>query len=357
MFEGLSYSQAIERIREQSFDTIMERMMDGVPPDLDKREGGIIWNALAPAAAEITQSYIWLEAMFDLVFADTASGEFLEKRAQEAGIERQPATRAVWQGVFNRTVPVGTRFYLDPLYFITLEGDQLQSETPGDEGNANLTGQTLQALDTIPGLETATMGAQLIPARAEETDPELYQRYLVRVRREAVSGNAAHYKTWAESYDGVGRAKVFSLWNGPGTVKIVITDSNMQPATPELLNKVKQFIDPVPGRGEGQAPIGAVATIESAVYKVINVQVDVLPEPGRTLEDVRLELRREFEKLFNRISFQEPIVRLSQVINIIFNAHSVSDYSDVRLNNTSENLDLADEEIPQLGEVTINEQV
>lgn len=357
MFEGFSYTQAIEEIQGQTFDVIMERMMDRVPPDLDKREGGIIWNALAPAAAEVTQSYIWMEAMFDLVFADTASGEFLEKRAQEAGIERQPATRAVWQGVFNRTVPIGTRFYLDPLYFVTIEGDQLRCETPGEPGNANLNGQTLQALDTIPGLETATMGAQLILARAEETDPELYQRYLVRVRREAVSGNAAHYKTWAESYDGVGRAKVFALWNGPGTVKIVITDSNMQPATPELLNQVKQFIDPVPGRGEGQAPIGAVATIESAVYKVINIQIDVLPTPGRTVDDVRIELRREFERLFNRISFQESTVRLSQVTNIIFNADSVSDYGDVRLNNAAENLDLADEEIPRLGEVTINEQV
>ena len=357
MFDGLSYAQAIAKIQEQDFDTIIERMLDRVPAHLDKREGGVIWNALAPAAAEVTQSYMWLEAVFDLVFADTASGEFLEKRAAEAGIERQPATKAVWQGLFNRTVPVGTRFYLDPLYFVTLEGDQLQCETPGDEGNANLTGQTLQALDTIPGLETASMGDQLVPARAEENDDELYQRYLVRVRREAVSGNAAHYKTWAESFDGVGHAKVFPLWNGPGTVKIVITNSNMQPASPELLNLVKVYIDPEPGRGEGQAPIGAVATIESAVYKVINIQADVLPSPGRTLDDVRLELTREFEKLFSRISFQESIVRLSQVNNIVFNAVSVSDYGDIRLNNAAENLDLADEEIPQLGEVIINEQV
>ncbi len=55
------------------------------------------------------------------------------------------------------------------------------------------------------------------------------------MRREAVSANKQHYKQWAEELDGVGRAKVFPLWDGDGTVKIVVTDANMQPASDVLL--------------------------------------------------------------------------------------------------------------------------
>ncbi|NLG89960.1 MAG: phage portal protein, partial [Clostridiaceae bacterium] len=32
---------------EQTFEAIMQRMLDRVPNNIDKREGSIIWNALA----------------------------------------------------------------------------------------------------------------------------------------------------------------------------------------------------------------------------------------------------------------------------------------------------------------------
>ena len=41
----------------QSFDSIMNRMLDSVPANIDKREGSVIYCALAPAAAELAQMY------------------------------------------------------------------------------------------------------------------------------------------------------------------------------------------------------------------------------------------------------------------------------------------------------------
>lgn len=357
MFEGMGYNEVIEHIRSQTFEEIMDRMLARLPADLDKREQGVMYNALAPAAAELAQSYIWLESSFDLVFADSALGEFLEKRALEAGIERQPATKAVWQGEFNIQVPVGSRFYAEPLYFVALANNQLQCETAGEAGNANMRGRELQPLDTIPGLTQAEIGERLYPGREEEDDPSLRQRYLVRVRREAVSGNKAHYKQWAEELDGVGRAKVFPLWAGEGTVKIVLTDAQMQPATTELLKQVKDYIDPVPGTGEGQAPIGATLTVESAVWSSIKIEADVTPVTGATMADCQREIAREVEKLFRQIAFEENVVRLSQINNIIYNANTVLDYTNVRINGKPDSLELAEEEIPQLGEVVLYEQV
>ncbi|MFB8735570.1 baseplate J/gp47 family protein [Bacillus sp. SL00103] len=50
------------------------------------------------------------------------------------------------------------------------------------------------SLDTIPGLESIIMKDLVIPGQEEEDDASLYDRYLIRARREAVSGNKAHYK-------------------------------------------------------------------------------------------------------------------------------------------------------------------
>ena len=37
-----------------TFDEIMERLLERVPDTFDKREGSVIWDALAPAAYELS---------------------------------------------------------------------------------------------------------------------------------------------------------------------------------------------------------------------------------------------------------------------------------------------------------------
>ncbi|MCP9299333.1 baseplate J/gp47 family protein [Bacillus halotolerans] len=343
---------------DQTFEDIMERMLNSISADIDTREGSVIYNALAPAAAELAKSYIWLDTVLELVFSDTAQGEFLDRRAAEAGIERTAATKAVRAGEFTAGVriPEGSRFYVDNLYFQYTRDGTLVCETPGEAGNANLTGRNLLSLDTIPGLEKAIVKEILIPGREEEGDDSLRERYFTRVRREAVSANKMHYKEWAEEVDGVGKAKIFPLWNGDGTVKIVVTNANLEPASEILIQKVKDYIDPEPGQGEGQAPIGAVVTVESAVWKEVEISAEVLPEVNHSIDEVKTEIKEGVLNLFKKMAFEDNIIRLSQINNIVYNSPSVSDYSNIKINGTSENLVLSDVEIPKLGQVNIIEQ-
>ena len=74
-----------------TYEYILERMLNRVPKDIDRREGSIIYDALAPAAAELCQMYIDLDVVLDETFADTASREYLIKRAAERGITPYPA--------------------------------------------------------------------------------------------------------------------------------------------------------------------------------------------------------------------------------------------------------------------------
>ncbi|MED3507988.1 MULTISPECIES: baseplate J/gp47 family protein [Bacillus amyloliquefaciens group] len=343
---------------DQTFEEIMDRMLSRISADIDTREGSVIYNALAPAAAELAKSYIWLDTVLELVFSDTAQGEFLDRRATEAGIERTAATKAVRAGEFTSGVkiPVGSRFFVDNLYFQYTADGTLECETAGEAGNANISGQNLLSLDTIPGLQKAIMKEILIPGREEEDDNNLRERYFTRVRREAVSANKEHYKQWAEEVDGVGKAKVFPLWKGDGTVKIVVTDAKLEPASDILITKVSDYIDPEPGQGEGQAPIGAFVTVESAEWKEIEISASVLPEINSSIDQVKDEIEAGVLNLFKKMAFEDKVIRLSQINNIVYNSPSVSDYSDIKINGLAENLVLDDIEIPKLRQVTIVEQ-
>lgn len=345
-------------LQDQHFETIMERMLDSVPPNIDKRQGSVIYNALAPAAAELAQAYVWLESSFDLVFADTAMGEFLDKRVAESGIKRQPATRAVWQAEFDINVPAGFRFFLDThnLYFISLGNGQLQAETAGEVGNAtSMKDIPLQPVETIPGLSVAQLTNLLVPGAEEEDDQTLFERYQVRVRREAVSANKAHYKAWAEDVEGVGKSKIFPLALGEGTVKIVITDSNIEPATRALIDAVQRFIDPVEGHGEGEAPIGARVTVVSADWRDIDISARVSLESGRSIEEATNELEQGIRELFRTLAFEDASIRISAIHQILQRSISVFDYSEVTLDGAESNLRLDEVEIPRIGQVRLYE--
>ena len=65
----------------QTFDVLLKRMLDKIPNSLDKREGSIIYDALAPAANELQNAYINLDIMINEAYADTASRYYLIKKS------------------------------------------------------------------------------------------------------------------------------------------------------------------------------------------------------------------------------------------------------------------------------------
>ncbi|HEX2926159.1 MAG TPA: baseplate J/gp47 family protein, partial [Ruminiclostridium sp.] len=123
-----------------TYELLLRRMLDRVNDSVDKREGSVIYDALAPAAAELAQMYIEADVILAETFADTASRDFLIKRAAERGIVPKSASNAALKGVFNKDVPIGSRFSLGNLNYTVTEKIKdfefkLECETPGNEGN------------------------------------------------------------------------------------------------------------------------------------------------------------------------------------------------------------------------------
>lgn len=343
---------------EFGFDAILEGMLDEVPLEIDKREGGVIYNALAPAAAQIAQQYIWMDQILTLTFADTSVGEFLDLRAREVGIERFPATRALYRvnfelGANSEGVPIGSRFMIDESYFELIENDVLRIEVTGETGNNIVEGTELLPLDNFIGLEKVSIENLLERGSDAEDDESLRSRYYVRVRREANSGNKAHYKAWTEEVEGVGIAKVFPLHNGPGTVKIVITNDNYQPPIQTIVTNVQNHIAPIGEHGEGQAPIGATVTVAGATIEDIDISAKVELQINRSIPDAVTEFNQLMNKYLNDNSFRIEYLNISTVSELLLQCDSVRNYSDVKINESVSNFRVNPEKIAALSSVEL----
>ena len=290
----------------QTYELILQRSLDRVGSDVDKREGSVIMNSIAPVSAEHANIYILLDGLIRDGYGDTASREYLIKRCRERGITPYPATYAVLKGKFNMEVPIGSRFNLGEVnYAVTTyigsqdeDGTiyyyyQLKCETIGSEGNKYF--GELSSIDYINKDLEGWLVELLIPAEDEEDTEALRKRYLNSFSAHAYGGNKADYKEKTNSLDGVGGTVVIPVWNGGGTVKLIIIDSTYNPASEVLVKAVQEAIDPDPqGTGEGIAPIGHTVTVVSADRYDVIISCNVVLASGYILENVRPNIQKYY---------------------------------------------------------------
>lgn len=345
-----------------TFETIMNNMLNAIPADIDKREGSIIWNALAPAAVELQNAYIELDALMDETFADTAGGEFLERRCAERGIIPYPATKAIVKGIFNLSdVPIGSRFSGDKLNYVITEkiADQqykMECETAGVEGNRYL-GQLIP-INYVNGLTKADIVEILIPGEDREEPEELRKRYFNSLDALAFGGNVADYVAKVNAIAGVGGVKVTPVWNGGGTVKLIIITSDYKVPTLSLIESVQTTVDPVQNQGEGLglAPIGHVVTVAGVAEEIVNITTDIVYADGWTFEDSKTYLEDTIDAYFEELRGEwagtdAVIIRISQVETRLLELQCVVDIANTKINDTEANLILETNLIPKRGDI------
>ena len=354
---------------DQTFEKILQRSLERVGVDVDKREGSLIMNAIAPVSAEHANIYILLDGIISDGFADTASREYLIRRCKERGIEPQAATYAVLKGKFNMEIPIGSRFNLDELNYKAIEfieskseGEalyyyyQMQCETVGTDGNKHF--GELSSIEFISNDLEGSLIELLIPAEDDEDTEILRKKYFASFSSNPFGGNKQDYKEKTNSLDGVGGTVVIPVWAGGGTVKLIIIDSEFNKPTPELIAFVQEAIDPAPqGTGTGIAPIGHIVTVVGAEEKSINVSCTVILLEGYTLTPVKAKIKEAIEGylLEMRKAWENGnlIVRVSQIENRILNIDGVLDVLNTKINGSTENLPLNIEEIPVIGNVEV----
>lgn len=352
---------------DQTYENVLARALAKIATNVDKREGSLIMNAIAPISAEHANIYILLDSIIRNGYVDTATiKDYVVYRCRERGINPYEATQAVLKGKFNMNIPVGSRFSHDELNYTAKEfmeeaGGyyyyQMECETAGEIGNKSF--GELTSIEYISKDLEGELIELLIPAEDDESIESLKKRYASSFEGTAFGGNKQYYKEKTKALDGVGGCIVIPVWNGGGTVKLVITDSEFNKATPTLVESVQAQIDPYPqGEGNGIAPIGHTVTVTTPEELTVKVSVRITFSEGsnwdqlkskviNTLEEYFLELREGWEN-------GNLVVRISQVENRILNLDGVLDVADTALNGVADNLVVEREKLPILGEVVNN---
>ena len=344
-----------------TFEKLLKDMLDRVPSTLDKREGSVLYNALAPSAIELQNAYIEMDNILDMVFVDTTEGVFLTKKCHERGIERLDATKAIVKGEFNIDVPIGSRFYIEGLHYIVTERIsqntfQLQCETSGEKGNHNI--GDMIPVEYIQGLTNAVLTEVLIPGEEVESDQSLRQRYYDSLFGIAFGGNIADYKQKVLQMQGVGAVKVYPTWQGGGTVKLVILTSEYKTPSQELVDMVQTAIDPTQnqGQGLGLAPIGHVVTVVGAHQTTVDVTARITYQNGYYFDRIQSALEQTIEDYFNELNQswgneKNLVVRISRIESRILDLEGVLDISDTELNGLQRNIEIDADNIVVRGQV------
>lgn len=350
----------------ETFEQIIGRMLGRIPNSFDKREGSVIYDALAPAAVEIQLMEIQIENFLNEAFADTASREYLIKRAMERGVEPYSASYArvlMETTPTNLQIPVGSRFSLNELnYVITgkrADGEYYADcESLGSEANSNL--GICVPIDYIDGLQTCEITDIIVPGENDEETEHFRKRYLESFESQAFGGNIADYKEKTVAIAGVGGVKVTPVWNGGGTVKLTIISADFDVPTPELVALVQNTIDPVghSGQGVGLAPVGHVVTVDSVTTSTINISCTIDYASGWNWNEVKPYAEQAIDDYFKNLSAEwaaadNLIVRRSAVESALIALNGIVDVTELKLNNTTGNITLGANQIPVRGSITV----
>ena len=370
----------------QTYANLRAAMLAQIPATFDLRDTAPIPTAISPAAYALAGFYLTLNQVQQQAFIQTAVGDSLDMLAPLGGISRYPESAAVRLGVFNVSVPIGSRFSTingsasinftatatatveDPqegsFYF------QLTAETPGAIGN-EYTG-AIVPITTIPGLTSAQITDILVPGDDVEPDSDLRSRLIDALNNHPFGGNIAAYRTEILAIDGVGAVQVYPTWNGGGTVKCSILGSDFLPASPQLVQNVQTAIDPpAQGLGLGMAPIGAQVTIVAPTELTVNISATLTLSAGYSIPQIQsaVETAIEAYMLTVRQSWGNNVgttnveyaadVYVARVIAAILTVPGVVNATSVQLNGGTSDLILTEtgtaQQVPVTGTVTLSE--
>jgi len=382
----LTPEELAAQFEQYTYEYFLDKALEQVPATMDTREGSIIYDAIAPAAYSFAELAMEMRNILLNAYTQTATGEFLDYKAAERGIEREPATFAKALGHFTNetggfvSVAVGDRFASlgeEPIYYTVTDTlaeqagqAELTAETSGEGGNSYV-GQLLPVTPQT-GLANAYISEITIPARDQETDDELRQRLLNNVDTVNFGGNVSDYISYATELADVSAVQVYPTWDGGGTVKLVVLNNQHNAPSQALIDDVQEAVDPTDAQGEGYgiAPVGHTVTVVAPAIKTINTVLTVDVDADHTITDVTAGIQEAIQDYFSSLREAwgtvsangrgyEMTVYRSQITLRVLQVTGVVNVESVLLNN--ENADIAlqftDEisELPIAGTVTVND--
>jgi uncharacterized phage protein gp47/JayE len=307
-------------------------------------------------------------------------GEYLDDIAGGQKIFRNAATPA--KGIVTFTGIPGTE--IEPGTTVAVEGPAEQVEgkeyevTEGGEipegGSISLHVEALQAgavgdapaaavtllQSELGGVEAVTNEEPIVGGSDPEDDESLRER-LIEARDGEGPGNQRDYRIWSRAFSAeIGRVVVIPLWNGPGTVLVIVLTATGDPVSAETVDALQNFLDPVAGLGEGEAPVGPTVTVATAEVLEVDISALVEFEAGYSLDGAggTIALREAIETAIAvPVEASQPgsEVVLQSIVAAVMSIGGVHDVGEVELNGKAENIALSADpaEVGSIGTITL----
>lgn len=323
---------------------LLESILEKVRDDVDKREGSIIYDAVAPISYYLSEQRQLIEELKNEAFIDTASGGFLDRLAIGYGITRKEAKKAIRLATSNKELKIGSILSIQDVDYKVIKKDEhsliyeLECTQYGNIGNLYTGEMTSENTDAKVYLSSIVeVGTK------EESDDELRDRILLKIRQPSTSGNIYHYMNWALEVNGVKEARVFPLESGNGTVGVMIyadTDDST------LIDKVAKHI-------EERRPIGASITVymPKAIELDINAYISI--NAGANQADIAKKIEEEIKKYLEKSVFIKEYISYAKINSIVLSADGVEDVISLSINGGSENIKLDERNIARLSKLVL----
>ena len=341
---------------EQTYETLIRRILENTNKNnLDIREGSVSFNLLGPLAEELAKAYISMGDILSLAFIEDTYDEYLDKRVNEFGIYRKDGEKATGAirvtGSDNAYITNGTIVTCGDLEYIVLNDIVLPNDNIiyvealeiGYEYNL-LAGSVFELKEPQYGIETLTNETDFENGVDAETDEELRERFKYIIQNPRTSGNINNYKEWALECDGVGRVKVYPLWNGNGTVKVLIIGNDNLPCDTNTINLVKSHI-------EEKRPIGATVTVDTPELLELTINIEIKLNSAYSLDDTREQITAVLQDYINNLEDEDIIYY--KALSAVGDLEAVDDIVTYKINDKQENIPVGDYYIPVIKAITV----
>lgn len=363
-----------EFISDSNPEDIQERMMNSLPADIDDMPGGFPYDFTMPTAlekSELIQFHLVRTLM--LMFPMWSWGEWLDLHGKQKGVVRKEANPSsgyvTIEGIPETRIAAGfvvctpatdvsssIEYRLDEEVTIPEEGKVTVSVTAlyGGIGSNTKAGTVTLMSKPIEGITKLCNENDITGGTNEEEDKALLERIMEKYESEGASfiGNDADYKRWSKEVTGIGDCIVVPTWNGPGTVKLVLVDSNGRPANDKLVQAVYDHIISPNDREKRLMPTGSAdLTVVAADTKLISYSCTKLSYDSSTnMEQIIEDFKTAVMKYYTEAKAGN-IVRYNKIHAILTNLPGVLDFEDLKLNGEEKNISLEQDEYPGTNEV------
>lgn len=354
---------------------IQDELLAAFSAEMDTRPSSLIYAVCSAAALQLAQLYVNLVYVNDQSYASTADREHLLQIAKEAALAPKSATATIVKAKFDKELDIGTRFTASKVpykFYITtpceLDSDgfyyaRMDCETVGDLLNSDFIGPCVPIdiagdVIEIDKLTVAEIVSIIEPGEDEEDTEVFRKRYFVESQWEHYGGNIADYEVMMSRQTGVGACKVIPVWNGGGTVKLVLVDPEFKPCSQEFIEQIQEAIDPagLEGLGYGKAPIDHVVTVDTAGQTVIDVGFELTYDDGHSWNTVGGKVKSAVEAYFDKVrrkwkELDTLIIRIAHIESAILDVPGVVDIKGATLNGGTDNVPVTAYNVPLLGTV------